>query len=199
MNNRKNYLSDNIKSFLQQSGLLALDQQNKLHNLLPLADELRRLAKMSILFVHKNQLEEVDSHLQKAKKIAQSLIKKAAKTSLLEDSDPLKGSMEEYLEAKILVSIIYNRKLNTDDITLNPERKLGAFSDVCGEIARYCVRNTSRENIEMVTNFRDVVEDIILLFNETPLGHQGYLRHKYSQAERSLRKIEDLIHSLKQT
>ncbi|NCD00623.1 hypothetical protein EOL94_00800 [bacterium] len=109
----------------------------------------------------------------------------------LEKEGSYKAAIEEYLEAKLFFNWLNGIKIDkVKTLKLSYSSYLGALSDLCGEIARFCTNEAAKHNLKAVDkSFSDVSKIVSCL---TEFDFTGYLRTKYDQARSHLRKIEQI-------
>lgn len=107
-----------------------------------------------------------------------------------------KAAAEEYLEGKTLYLAIKNKKIEaTKDLHLDYESYLGGVCDMIGELVRYATNQAAKGKFSEVSKIKKMAEDImgqLIDFDMT-----GYLRTKYDQSRRHLRKLEQMAYEIK--
>jgi len=160
------------------------------------SDDLRRLSKRAIFHINREEIEKAEALIQEAEELLNTIMKNANSDELLLSSEGYKVGVEEFLEAYLLFSICSDKGIKIDNFVISPTRKLGAFSDICGELARQSVMLGAKRKTGAVKKNRDRIEQILLKMSEAKIVENSYLRNKYDQADRALRKVEGILYDL---
>ncbi|HDS11271.1 MAG TPA: hypothetical protein ENN77_00015 [Candidatus Wirthbacteria bacterium] len=160
------------------------------------ADELRRMSKRVIFYVGKGQEDEAAELLQEATKLLDKIVSQVDDKQILYDNEGYKAASEEFMEACLTYMILTGQELDLSLVTTTSTRRLGSFSDLCGELARVAILLATDGKTKKVVEIRDFIQELILELSKTKIVENSYLRGKYDQAERALRKVEDILYNL---
>lgn len=103
-------------------------------------------------------------------------------------------AVEEYIEAITFFDFLNERKI-PDFILAGPEEIISGICDFSGELVRKAITIGSIKDLEKILSYKKVIENIIERLTE--IGLTGKLRQKYDEAERNLRRIEDILYDIK--
>ncbi len=153
-------------------------------------------AKQAIFCLHRNQSFEAKKRLSEAEEILSALDSRFSKAPDLKYEGAYKAALEEYLEAKLFwqvlesggVKEVSRPKVNFDDY-------LAALCDLTGEIVRKIVLLSADGKTKQAKDLQKTISDIVSELIQCDLT--GYLRHKFDEAERNLKKAEEIIYDLK--
>lgn len=169
-----------------------------------MSSTIRRLSKKVIFATSKGKQSEADELVKNVRAELSTFFDSVESFSLLKQHEPVQSSLEEYMEAIYFYDIVFSPTAKqTSDFeqqvfpAMKSERIVGALSDVCGELARHSVRLAIETNPERIENLFNIVQAMVEALSGIPITDSSYLRTKYDQAERALRKIEDILFQLK--
>lgn len=154
------------------------------------------LAKQAIFSLHRDEIKQAENYLKTAERLLMSLKKYFFKNIALEDEGSYKAAVEEYVEAKLFwqvlkvgkISKIKNLKFNFDDY-------LAGLCDLTGEILRKIVLLVTDGKNQKAIQLKEIITEImgeLIKFDLT-----GYLRHKYDDAKRNLKRAEEILYEIK--
>lgn len=152
-------------------------------------------SKKAIFAIQKNKLKEAGLSLVEIEEEIISLEKKFKATRLNKEGS-FKAAAEEYLEAKILLQIISNKKISqVETLKLSYESYLGGVCDAVGELVRYATNQAAKGKFSQVAKIKTKAEKIMEALADFDMT--GYLRTKYDQARNHLRKLEQMAYEIK--
>lgn len=152
-------------------------------------------SKRAIFALHRDDVTQASSLLQEAEKLFKSIEGNFKRFPNLKYEGAYKAALEEYAEASLFKLWFETRKLGKIDArAMEPEIYLAGLSDTTGEIVRYAMRQVSNGNTHAVEEAREVVTMVIEFFLEMDLT--GYLRTKFDQAKKNLRRLEEMVYDL---
>ncbi|HNT30177.1 MAG TPA: hypothetical protein PKL83_04470 [bacterium] len=160
------------------------------------ADELRRMSKRVIFYVSKGEETKATDVLQEATKLLDAIVKSVSDIQILYDNEGYKVASEEFLEACLTYMMLTGKEFDLSRITTTSTRRVGAFSDLCGELARASVLLATSGDVKRIAKIRDFIQELMLELSKTKIVENSYLRTKYDQAEKALRKVEDILYQL---
>lgn len=160
--------------------------------LIGLAQQVQTTAKRAIFAVHRDDMEGAMALLQAAQGHAHDAERLCGQDATLAHEGAWRAAQEEWLEAELLVAALgeYETDLPLDE----PERVIGALSDVLGELARVLIHDVTQGRLDRVSFIHGSAQrllEFLLEFDAT-----GYARQKVDQARQHLRKIEDVAYDL---
>ncbi|MCF7820601.1 MAG: hypothetical protein K9M44_03995 [Candidatus Pacebacteria bacterium] len=159
-----------------------------------LSNPLLHDSKRIIFALHRMETDKAGKELNRLEDDLKKLQKQLG-ASRLEQEGSYKAAVEEYLEAKFFYNWQQEKPIEKiKGLNISHDSYLGALSDLCGEIARYCVNQAAKRNTEAVEKgYQDVSQILSYL---TEFDFTGYLRTKYDQARGHLRKIEQINYDI---
>ncbi len=161
-----------------------------------MSDELRRMSKRVTFYaIGKDEAKATDL-LEQATKMLDQIVAKVDDPQILFDNEIYKSASEEFMEACLVYMILTGKSFDLTRITTTSTRRLGAFSDLTGELARVCIVLATDGEVKQVRKIRDFIQELLLELSKTKIVENSYLRTKYDQAERALRKVEDILYNL---
>lgn len=156
------------------------------------AQQVQTTAKRAIFAVHRDDLEGAMALLETAQGHAREAERLCGEDAALMHEGAWRAAQEEWLEAELLVAALGDHEA---DLPLDePERVVGALSDLLGELARVLIRDVTQGRFARVTPIHGTAQrvlEFLLEFDAT-----GYARQKVDQARQHLRKIEDVAYDL---
>ncbi|MDD4996452.1 MAG: hypothetical protein PHW15_03230 [Patescibacteria group bacterium] len=153
-------------------------------------------AKQSIFLLHRDQLIDAEKTLKQVEKILNKIHSYFKKVPDLEYNGPYKAALEEYLEAKLFWQVLKFNKIELiKEVKVNHDDYLGAICDLTGEIVRKMILLVINEEEKKAKDLKNLITEIINKLIRMDLT--GYLRHKYDEAKRNLKKAEEILYDLK--
>ncbi len=180
-------LNTSLINYLKKLYKTKEDERFKIINLSnPILHDSKRI----IFALHRNENKKAETELKKLETKISAMQKKFG-WERLEKEGSYKAAIEEYLEAKLFFNWLNDKKIEKiKKLKLSHNSYLGALSDLCGEIARFCINEAAKHNLIAVEkSFKDVSTIVSSL---TEFDFTGYLRTKYDQSRNHLRKIEQI-------
>ncbi len=105
------------------------------------------------------------------------------------------AALEEYAEALLFQMYVEKGVLGQLEARVSdPKVYIAGLSDATGEIVRYTLRQITEGKTDEVKHARDTVEMVIEFMMSLDLT--GYLRTKFDQAKKNLRKLEEMMYDL---
>ncbi len=159
------------------------------------SNDILHQSKKIIFSLQRGQIIDAQKNINLLKGI---IIKKQEELGLgrLEQEGSYRAALEEFTEACLFAQWLGGKKINRiDKIKINYASYLGGLSDLCGEIARFCVNAAAKKESKIIEKAYEDVLEIISHLNQFNLT--GSLRNKYDQACNHLRKIEQVNYDLK--
>ena len=169
-------------------------QENERRQIISLSNIVLHDSKRIIFSLHRGDLKEAEKKFREVENILKKLEKNFGFIRISEEG-AYKASVEEYIEAKTLYSVIKKKKIDKiPDIKVNFDSYLGGICDLTGELVRMATNEASRGNVKEVEKIKDIIGDIMRELVEFDMT--GYLRTKYDQAKINLRKIEQISYDI---
>ncbi len=184
--------------YLQESAIRELRavyaaQAHATQDIAERAGKVQAMAKRSIFAIHRDDLDGANALLQEAVAIRAELINEYT-ADYLQTQPAWRSFGEELLEAQLFLAFVEERPpfaLPVDQ----PERVIGALSDLLGEVARLVVRDvTLHPQSRYLAPARGLAEEVIDALLE--LDATGHSRQKIDQARQHARKIEDVAYDV---
>ncbi|MFH1064875.1 MAG: hypothetical protein V1729_07355 [Candidatus Woesearchaeota archaeon] len=158
--------------------------------------EVIKLSKTVIYAVHRNDLKSAGA----ATKDMAALFKKLtsyAKSPKLLSSGSYKVAVQEYVEALCFYELTKNNKIPSNtQLKLDPEFYLMGLIDLTGELVRKAINSAIKGEYDTSVKLKDLVSDLydeLMLFDFAG----GELRKKFDSVKYDLKKLDDLVLSLK--
>jgi len=152
-------------------------------------------SKQSIFCLHRDQISEAEKLLIQVEEILKKLRSNLKKAPDLNYSGAYKAALEEFLEAKLFYQILkFGRIQPVKNLNINFDDYLAASCDLTGELVRKIIFFVTKQKPEKARQFKEFIAIIIeelIQFNLT-----GYLRHKFDEAKRNLKKAEEILYDL---
>lgn len=158
--------------------------------------DVQKLSKQSIFSIHRNDIKEAKSKLDKAHGLAKGIM-----TSIVEPYPMLRqgaftNSLEEWAEAALTLAWVeQNRILLKEEMELiNTVEYIGALSDFTGEIGRIAVAKASVRDIHTVKQILEadiVTSEAIQLLNTT-----GKYAKKSDAVTVNMKKVQSIVYDL---
>lgn len=169
------------------------EQARASHDIAERAAKLQAMAKRSIFAVHRDDAPGANALLRDALAARAELIREFT-AEYLQAQSAWRAFGEELLEAQLFLAFAEERwpfELPVDQ----PERVIGALSDLLGEVARLVVRDvTVNPQSRYLSAARGLAEEVIDALLE--LDATGHSRQKVDQARQHARKIEDVAYDV---
>lgn len=152
-------------------------------------------SKRAIFALHRGDFKAATSLLQKAEKLFKLCEGRFKRFPDLEYEGAYNAALEEYAEALLFEQYLQKKKLGKiHPRAMRPNVYLAGLSDTTGEIVRYAMSQVTQGNIKEAKRARETVEMVIEFMLDMDLT--GYLRQKFDQGKRNLRRLEEMMYEL---
>jgi len=166
--------------------------EEKREELIQLSRKTISVSKKIIYSLHANKLEEASKHLDEITKLA-----KQVQGNYHYDLGMAKVAVQEYVEAVTYLEYVKTGKLlEFSKLGIDVESYLLGLCDLSGELVRRAVNKGIEGDKEEIVKIRKFVEEIYSEFLTFELRNSD-LRHKADSLYWNLRKLEDMLFSLK--
>lgn len=183
----KNLLKKSVKEY-QKSQDLSLEVGR-------FSNEARTLSKGAIALLRRGNITDSEEKLKKAEKIFESINKIARNNKELLNG-LYREAVEEYIEAIIFYNFLTKSEKEIPDyIEARSDDIISGICDFTGELARRAVNIANKDSIKELILYKEVIENVV--GELTKIGFKGKARQKYDEAERNLRKIEDILYDIR--
>ena len=163
--------------------------------IISLANVVLHNSKRVIFSLHRGDVKKAESMLEEIEKVLMKLEKKFSFDRINKEGS-YKAGAEEYVEAKMFYLSFTGKKLNEfKKINLEYDSYLGGLCDLTGELVRRATNQAAAGKTKEVLKIKKEINDIMAELVEFDMT--GYLRTKYDQAKRNLRKIEQIDYEIK--
>jgi predicted translin family RNA/ssDNA-binding protein len=155
-----------------------------------------KLSKRVIYSLHRDDPKSAATHLEDMKKEFSNL-DKSTKDTKLRSSGAYKVAVQEYVEAYCFYELIVNnRLLENGKLKLDYEYFLMGLIDLTGEVVRKAINASIVGKYEDAVKMKNLVSELYdeLLLFDFPGGE---LRKKFDSVKYDLKKLDDLVLSLK--
>jgi len=171
-----------------------LDEQRE--RLIRKSREIITFSKQIIHSIHRNEEAEASNLIKKIKKSLREMKRITSTFPELRYSAIFRDACQEYVEALSYFHIIKNNKLPTKkELGVDTESYLLGICDLTGELVRNAINSAIKEDFDRAKQIKDFVTE---LYGEL-LGFdfKNHLRRKFDSIKYDLKKLEDLMFSLK--
>ncbi len=183
------------KKFTQKLKKDYSQREGERRQIISLANVVLHDSKRAIFNLHRGNTKKAEEMLKEIEKVLVKLEKKFGFARINEEGS-YKAGAEEYVEAKMLYSYLAGKKLDKFKVVnLNFDSYLAGICDLTGELVRRAINESASGNIKEVEKVKQAINDIMAELVEFDMT--AYLRTKYDQAKRNLRKIEQIDYEIK--
>lgn len=155
-----------------------------------------KLSKKVIYAMHRNDLKAAGAAVKDMKAKLKSMTA-ATKHPRLLSSGSYKVAVQEFVEALCFYELMKNRRIpKNSTLKLDPEFYLMGLIDLTGELVRKAINSAIKGDYRTSVRLKDLVSDLydeLLLFDFAG----GELRKKFDSVKYDLKKLDDLVLSLK--
>ncbi len=170
-------------------------QVSQRHQIIAQANSILHQSKRVIFALHREDKKRAEELLAEVENDLRRLETEFGYARLIQEG-AYAAAAEEYVEAKMLWRLVNNQKIDKiKTVQVSLEAYLGGICDVTGELIRQATNFAAAGDFAAVDRIKKIISDILaelVEFNMT-----GYLRTKYDQAHRNLRKIEQMDYEIK--
>ncbi len=164
-------------------------------DVIKISDDALHHAKRAIFAMHRDEMKEAKAKLKQVETGLKSVKKKFAKTPKAMGEGAYKAALEEYVEARLFLDFLENKKIGEiKEINIPEEIYLAGLCDVPGELYRYAIKAATEGDVETVKRCAEVGSLIVgelIEFNLTK-----YLRNKFDQAKGAVQKLEHTVYEV---
>lgn len=158
--------------------------------------EVVKLSKKVIYAVHRKDMTNASKAVTSMKKEFSELNKKC-KHPKLTHSGSFKVAVQEFVEALCFYELMKNNKIPKNSVLkLDPEFYLMGLIDLTGELVRKAINSAINADYKTSINLKALVSELydeLMLFDFAG----GELRKKFDSVKYDLKKLDDLVLSLK--
>lgn len=173
--------------------LLAYAVQRR--EVIKLSGDAQHLAKRAIFARQRDNIQEAEEGLAKAKEILLALNKKFARVKGIFDEGSYKAALEEYVEAYIFNQFLLNKNFGKIiGLVIEDSLYISGLADVPGELARYAVKSAIERKFDIVKKCYEAAEEIV--GEMTDMDLTGYNRQKFDQAKQALNKLQQVVYEV---
>ena len=166
------------------------------HSIIRDSNQALHQAKQAVFALHRDEVSQAQKLLSQTEKILIKLQSNLKKVPDLKYTGTYKAALEEYLEAKLFFQVLKFGKIKpVSKIKADFDDYLAASCDLTGELVRKIVLLATEGKIKKARKLKELITEIV---NELiKINLTGYLRHKYDDAKRNLKKAEEILYDLK--
>ena len=158
--------------------------------------DLLKASKRLIYSLHRNNPKELSFLLKQVKKEKRLLDNIAKKDKRLFYEGSYSEAVQEYVEAMCYYGFVKNKKIPLiQSLKVNEEDYLMGICDLTGELTRRAVKMTILKQFKLVSEIKEVVEDIYGEFLNFNLRNSN-LRKKSDSIKWNLKKLEDISYDI---
>lgn len=183
------------KKFIQKLKKEHEENNSERRQIISLANIILHDSKRVIFSLHRHDVKKAEASLSEIEKMITKLDNKFGNDRIYQEG-AYKAAVEEYVEARTLCLAVKGKKIDKfNNLKISYESYLGGICDLTGELVRLAVNEVANGNIKEVKKIKGLINDIMAELVEFDMT--GYLRTKYDQAKRNLRKIEQIDYEIK--
>ena len=135
-------------------------------NALAQARQLTRACSLSIRAVHRDETDTMNSHLEEARKLADTLRDSLATYPDLFYAGYTQDSLKEFVEANVTCALIRNEPLQTpEELVVEPSTFLNGLAEVVGELRRRVMdilRHGYSTEVERLLGYMDEIYSVMV-------------------------------------
>ncbi len=135
-------------------------------NALAQARQLTRACSLSIRAVHRDETDTMNSHLQEARKLADTLRDSLATYPDLFYAGYTQDSLKEFVEANVTCALIRNEPLQSpEELIVEPSTYLNGLAEVVGELRRRVMdilRHGYSPEVERLLGYMDEIYSVMV-------------------------------------
>lgn len=161
-----------------------------------LADTALSNSKQAIFSLHRDEVKQAEINLTAAEGLLKNIEKYFVKNPSLDDVGAYKAALEEYVEAKLFCQALKSGKIGPiTKIKLSFHDYLAGICDLTGELLRKIVLLATAGKYEQAKRLKELMTNILAELIKFDLT--SYLRSKYDEAKRNLKKAEEILYEIK--
>jgi len=162
----------------------------------PRANKIRTSSKQITALLRRNNIKQAKELFVEITCDWRSINKAANDSHDLLNLSCYKEAAEEYVEALAYWSFLASVDLSIPEfVRVDTEEVISGICDFTGELVRRAITEASAENIDKINTDKKITEDIVEELTKIRLGKK--MRSKYDDAERNLKKLENVIYDIK--
>ena len=173
------------------------DFDDQRDSLIKVSREVIKLSKKVIYDLHRNDKKGATINVKAMQEEIKKLDKTASKNPKLKSQGSYKVAIQEYVEAICFYGLLKDKKIPTHTkLKVDADYYLLGIIDLVGELVRRAINSAIKEDYKTSVELKDLVSELydeLLLFNFSG----GELRKKFDSIKYDLKKLEDLVLSLK--
>lgn len=155
-----------------------------------------KLSKKVIYALHRNDTASAGKAVAEMDKVFKALSASAKSPKIL-SSGSYKVAVQEYVEAFCFYELMKNNRIPANSkLKLDPEFYLMGLIDLTGELVRKAINSAIKGDYKTSVRLKELVSELydeLLLFDFAG----GELRKKFDSVKYDLKKLDDLVLSLK--
>jgi translin len=172
------------------------EYDDKREELIKSTRDIIKLSKHIIYSIHRNELKIAEQNIKVIKDLISKLSSKVKKDPKL-DIGSFKAAVQEYVEAVCYFHYVKNKKLLSHrELGVESEYYLLGVCDLTGELVRNAVNAGIKGETKSVIEIKDFVDEIYDELMQFDLRNSE-LRKKVDQVKWDLKKLDDLVFTLK--
>jgi predicted translin family RNA/ssDNA-binding protein len=185
-----------MKNLLKQSLASLGAYKASASQLKKISDDIRVTAKNAIALVRRGSIDAAEPAMKTAEKLLHDAAELITKEPGLGWEGFYAEAVEEYVEAKAFCAALTAKAIEfPKSIHIDPEHVIGGIADATGELVRKAITDAFSEPITRIEEYRELVREAVESLSAQSLS--GKLRGKYDEAERNLKKLEEVIYDLR--
>jgi len=155
--------------------------------------EILQNSKKAIFALHGGKIKEAKLAITNAEKGLKALNTTYNKDNRLRFEGSFKAAMEEYVEAKMFLTVMEKKSLTELKIpNIGPEEYIGGLADLTGELVRQAVLQATNGNHKELKRYKEICEEVVEFL--LTLYLTGYMRQKFDATKRNFGRLEQIIY-----
>lgn len=153
------------------------------------------MSKRAIFALHRSDRKQSDKLLDEASALFKQSEKLFVRFPELAYEGAYKAALEEYAEALLFSNYLKNGKIESiDKRAMSEDIYIAGLCDTTGEIVRHALKSVTSGDTKSLKQAYDTVESVVEFLLELDLT--GYLRTKFDQSKKNLRKLEEMSYDI---
>ena len=162
----------------------------------PVANSIRIESKFAISLIRRDKRNEASAALEKAEEQLKILEEVSAKSPHLSRLGFYHEALEEYVEAKVYVSLLTGGKLIWPaNISIEPAVLIGGIADATGELVRRAITVADVGTLDEIAGFQHIAEEVANKLSNVKMDAK--IRKKYDDVERNVRRLEEILYDVR--
>jgi len=193
---RLTFDSEKLKNIVEEVDRYLSERDSIRESAIKKARDIIKFSGWAITAVHKGDLNEAKSYLQRTEEVAKELLNLVKNYPEIYYSGMIYNAISEYVEARIFIDIITGSNIKgPEELGVQPVPYLQGLGDVVGELRRLALEFIRKDNYDMAWKLLKVMEFIYFELRkfDYPEAIAPGIRHKADVARRLIDDTKALI------